>query len=70
MKGCVNMANLSYEDKMNIITAEFKKRIQRLDSLPAEEAKREAHEGLVKIGFVDHEGNLTAPYVALRNQNV
>ena len=64
------MANLSYEDKMNIIAAEFKKRIQRLESLPAEEAKKEAREGLVEIGFIDNEVNLTAPYVALRNQNV
>ncbi len=64
------MANLSYEDKMNIIAAEFKKRIQRLESLPADEAKKEAHEDLVKIGFIDNEGNLTAPYIALRNQNI
>ena len=70
MKGCADMANLSYEDKMNIITAEFKRRIQRLESLPVDEAKKEAHECLVKIGFVDNEGNLTAPYIALRNQNV
>ncbi len=70
MKGCVDLANLSYEDKMNIIAAEFKKRIQRLESLPVDEARKEAHEGLVNIGFVDNEGKLTAPYIAMRNQNV
>lgn len=70
MKGCVNMANLSYEDKMNIIADEFKKRIQRLESLPVDEARKEAHESLVNIGLVDNEGKLTAPYIALRNQNV
>ena len=52
------------------IAAEFERRIQRLDSLPAEEAKKEAHEGLVKIGFIDNEGNLTAPYIALQNRYV
>lgn len=70
MRGYIDMEYLSYEDKMNIITAEFERRIQRLDSLPAEEAKKEAHEGLVKIGFIDNEGNLTAPYIALQNRYV
>ena len=70
MRGYIDMEYLSYEDKMNIIAAEFERWIQRLDSLSAEEAKKEAHEGLVKIGFIDNEGNLTAPYIALQNRYV
>ncbi len=69
MKGCA-MANLSYEDKMNLIASAFQERIQRLRSLPEDEAKKEAHDGLVRIGFIDNDGNITAPYVALRSQNV
>ena len=63
------MINLSYEDKMNIIAAEFEKRIQKQESLPADEARKEAHKDLVKIGVIDNDGNLTAPYITLRDQN-
>ncbi len=62
------MPNLSYEDKMNLIASVFRDRIQKLNSLPEEEAKREAHNGLVRIGFIDESGNLAGPYIALENQ--
>ena len=56
---------LSYEDKMNLIASKLKEQINRLDALPEEDAKREAHEGLVRVGIIDNSGNLTPPYAAL-----
>ena len=64
------MTYLSYEDEMNYIANVFKKRIERLNSLPADEARKEAHDNLVKVGIIDDDDNLTAPYAALRNQNL
>ena len=69
-KCSVEMTYLSNDDKADIIASVFKKRIQFLKSLPAEEAKMEARQGLMKIGVVDEKGDLTAPYAALRNQYV
>ncbi len=61
---------LSYEDQINAIASVINDEIQKLESLSDAEAKIEAHNGLVKIGFIDDNGNLTAPYAALRDQYV
>lgn len=70
MKGCCKMANLSYEEKMELLASIFDEKVKKLDSLSAEEAKKEARKELISIGYLDSDGNLAAPYVALRNQYV
>lgn len=57
---------LSYEEQMNAIAAILREEIHQLDTLPRAEAKKMAHEGLVKVGIIDDDGNLTAPYAALK----
>ncbi|MBR6222988.1 MAG: hypothetical protein IKQ71_06090 [Lachnospiraceae bacterium] len=64
------MRRLSYGEQANEIVALLDKEIKWLDSLPPEEAQKEARKGLIKVGIVDGEGNLTAPYVALRDRYV
>jgi len=39
--------------------------IERIKSLPADEAKKEARETLMVAGIVDENGELTEPYAAL-----
>ena len=70
MKGHFGMEKLSYGDQADTISAVLRGEIERLKSLPPEEAKTEARKGLMKVGIVDKDGNFTAPYVALRNQYV
>lgn len=70
MKGCCKMTYLSYEDKMKLLASAFQAKIDRLNSLPEDEAQKEARKELVKIGYVDADGNITAPYAALRGQYV
>ncbi|MBR3624366.1 MAG: hypothetical protein IKN43_13590 [Selenomonadaceae bacterium] len=64
------MKKISYTEQIDIIIDMLKEDIHRLDTLPDLEAKIEAHKGLMNIGVMDEHGNLTAPYVALRNQYV
>lgn len=64
------MSKLSYGEQADIISKILKMEIDRLKSLPVEEAKKEAHRGLMEIGFIDNDGNVTEPYVALRNEYV
>ena len=70
MRGCEIMANLSYAQEMQAIADILKKEIAQLQSLPKEEAKKEAKAGLISVGIIDESGNLTPPYVALRNRYV
>lgn len=70
MKGSVVMTRLSYGEQINVIAQILKEEIDKLNSLPADEAKKEARNGLRKVGIIDDEGNYTAPYVALGRQNV
>ena len=58
---------MSYGDQMDAISAAFQREIDELESLPPEEAKKKAKEGLVKIGLIDDDGNLTEPYRKLRD---
>ncbi len=60
------MTKLSYEDQDNAIVSVLEEEIDRLKSLPKEEAKLEAHKGLVKVGIIDEAGNYTPPYVELK----
>lgn len=59
------MTNVSYEKQMSVIAEILKSEIVKLDNLPKEEAKKEAHKGLVKVGIIDDNGNFTEPYIAL-----
>ena len=71
MKGWIKMTrNLSYGDQMDIIASILKNEIQKLDSLSPEEAQKEAHRGLMKVGIIDENGNYTAPYAAVRDEYV
>ena len=71
MKGMNEMAvKISYGEQAEIISDVLRKEVERLKSLPRDEAKKEARKGLMKVGIVDSDGNFTAPYVALRNQYV
>lgn len=70
MEGSVVMAKLCYEDQANAIVSILKEEINHLKALPRDEAKAEAHKGLVKVGIIDESGNYTAPYIALGKQNV
>lgn len=70
MKGSVAMAKLCYEDQANAIISVLKEEIEHLRALPKDEAKAEAHKGLVSVGIIDESGNYTAPYVALGKQYV
>jgi hypothetical protein len=70
MKGCFKMTYLSYEDKMKLLASVFDEKVKKLDSLSEEEARIEARKELIRIGYLDNDGNLAAPYVALRNQYV
>ena len=70
MKGSVVMAKLCYEDQANAIVSVLKEEINHLKSLPKDEAKAEAHKGLVKVGIIDESGNYSAPYIALGKQRV
>lgn len=67
MKGSVCMTKVSYEKQMSVIAKILKSEITRLDNLPKEEAKKEAHKGLVRVGIIDNNGNITEPYIALKN---
>ncbi len=70
MKGSVVMTKLCYEDQANAIVSVLKEEINYLKSLPKDEAKEEAHKGLVKVGIIDESGNYTAPYIALGRRYV
>ena len=69
MKGYACMTKMCYEDQINTIIAVLKSDIQKLDTLPSEEAKKEARKGLMKAGIVDSDGNFTPPYAALGNKH-
>ena len=69
MKGSADMARrMSYEEQMDEIALALKEEIHQLETLPADEAKKMARKGLMDAGIVDANGNLTAPYVALRER--
>ena len=70
MKGIQTMANLSYAQQANILAEFIKNEIDRLDSLPKEEAKKEARQGLQRAGIIDENGEYTEPYVALEKYYV
>ena len=70
MRGNIRMMKLSYEEQMSAISEILKAEIQNLNSLPADEAKREAHRRLVRVGIIDDNGNYTEPYAALMDQSV
>lgn len=69
MKGCVNMARrMSREEQLHAIADYFKEEIRKFDALPEEQQKEAARKGLMDIGVIDANGNLTEPYLALRER--
>ena len=70
MKGCFSMARLSYEEQADVVVNLLQEEINRLKSLPKEEAKLEARKGLMQVGIVDESGKYTAPYAALSGWDV
>ena len=60
------MEYLSYEDKMKLLASVFEKKIKEIDSLPPEEAQKVARQELINIGYLDKDGNIAAPYAAMR----
>ena len=67
MKGSVIMQGLSANQQAEILIDSIMKEIERLNALPAEEAKKVALTNLYDAGIVDENGNYTVPYVALGN---
>ena len=62
----------TYSSEINTVTVksdckvvDIMKEIEKLNALPAEEAKRVALTNLFDAGIIDEDGNYTAPYVAL-----
>jgi hypothetical protein len=67
MKGSVCM-RLSYAQQMDILCEAMEEKIERLNTLPKEEALKEAHDFLFDVGIIDEDGNLAEPYVKLRER--
>lgn len=68
MEGCVHMVRMNYSDQINAITKVFEERTRQLKAMPDDEAKVVARKNLVEVGLIDESGNLTAPYVAMRER--
>lgn len=65
MKESDVMQGLSTNQQAEILVNSIMKEIEKLNALPAEEAKRVALTNLFDAGIIDEDGNYTAPYVAL-----
>ena len=59
---------MGYEEQLHAIAEYFKEEIRKFDALPEEQKKEAAHKGLMEIGLVDADGNLTEPYRLLRER--
>lgn len=59
---------MGYEEQLHAIAEYFKEEIEKFDALPEEQKKEAAHKGLMEIGLVDADGNLTEPYRLLRER--
>jgi len=59
------MTRLSYNQQADLLCKIMRRDIERIKSLPADEAKKEARETLMVAGIVDENGELTEPYAAL-----
>lgn len=51
-----------------ILSQILKEEIEEFDKLSKDEAKKKAQEDLKEIGFLDDQGNVTEPYIALRQE--
>ena len=65
MKESDVMQGLSAKQQAEILVNSIMKEIEKLNALPAEEAKRVALTNLFDAGIIDEDGNYSAPYVAL-----
>ena len=65
MKESDVMQGLSANQQAEILVNSIMKEIEKLNALPAEEAKRVALTTLFDAGIIDEDGNYTAPYVVL-----
>lgn len=66
MKGCVVMVSCS--EQIKTLSQILKEEIEEFDKLSKDEAKKKAQEDLKEIGFLDDQGNVTEPYIALRQE--
>ncbi len=55
----------NYSEQMSAIDMVLKAEIEALDALPPKEARKKARTGLKKVGIMNRNGKLSAPYVAL-----
>jgi hypothetical protein len=67
MKGSVCM-NYRTAPQSAVLCDFIEKDLERIKSLPKEEAKKEAYDFLLSAGLIDKDGNLAEPYVALRER--
>lgn len=66
MKGCVVMVSCS--EQIKILSQILKEEIEEFDKFSKDEAKKKAQEDLKEIGFLYDQGNVTEPYIALRQE--
>ncbi|MBR4606634.1 MAG: hypothetical protein IKO41_10485 [Lachnospiraceae bacterium] len=59
------MTRLSYNQQADLLCEIMKRDIEKIKSLPADEAKEEARKTLIAAGIVDENGELTEPYAVL-----
>ena len=62
------MSYISYSKQCELIAEHFREETALLKSLPPEEAKKKAHDDLVKIGLINEDGTLTEPYKKLAEE--
>ena len=64
------MANskFSYENQMTALVDFMQKEINELNSLPKEQAKKKARAGLIRVGILDINGQITKPYVVTKRE--
>lgn len=55
-------------EQIKILSQILKEEIEEFDKLSKDEAKKKAQEDLKEIGFLDDQGNVTEPYIALRQE--
>ena len=60
------MAKMGYEEQLDTLDDIFQKKLKELQSLSEDEASKVSRQELGKIGMIDYDGNLTSPYVALK----
>lgn len=68
-KLCHNNIRLSFDQQADLLCKVMNRDIDRIKSLPADEARKEAHKTLMVAGIVDEQGRVTEPYAELFKNN-